>query len=114
MRNSKCTTAIKNVLAEANALMGYELELVPDRPDHEYPIRGQAPNRLGYRFHLTNDPDNRKMSLVVVLAVDDKPFVQLPDGTPTLSSDAKDRLFPAIDSCFSAGNSEKHTYIELF
>src|ERR1017187_10852815 len=37
MKNSNCTTAIKNILAEANALMGYELELVPD---HEYPIRG--------------------------------------------------------------------------
>ena len=111
MESNNCTTAINNVLAEANALMGYELELVPD---HEYPIRGQAPNRLGYKFHLTNDPDNRKMSLVVVLAVDDKPFVQLPDGTPTLNSEAKDRLFSAIESCFSAGKSEKHTFIELF
>ena len=28
MENNNCTTAIKNVLVEASALMGYELELV--------------------------------------------------------------------------------------
>jgi hypothetical protein len=28
MENNNCTTAINNVLAEANALMGHELELV--------------------------------------------------------------------------------------
>ena len=108
MENNNCTTAIKNVLVEASALMGYELELVPG---HEYPIPGQANNGLGYKFHRTNDPDHRTMSLVVYDVVYDPAFVQLPDGTPTLNSEAKDRLFAAIESFFSAGNSEKHTYI---
>ena len=105
MESNNCTTAINNVLAEANALMGYELELVPG---HEYPI--EANNcRLGYQFHRKDDPDNRIMSF----AVDDEEFVQLPDGRPTLNSQAKDRLFTGIESFFSAGNSAKHTYIEV-
>lgn len=109
MRKTDYTLAIKNLLAEASALMGYELELVPDT----YPKEG-ANNLFGYRVQRENDPDNRIMSLAVDLAMDNQQaFVQLPDGRPTLNSNAKDRIFAAFARFWSPGNSEKHTYIEV-
>jgi hypothetical protein len=105
--DKNCTTAIENVLAEASALVGHELELVPR--EHGYPIPGQAGHVLGYKFRRKNDSHTHIMSLTV----DDQEFVQLADGRPTLNPKAKNRLFDAIKSFFSAGNSEMHTYIEV-
>jgi hypothetical protein len=77
------------------------------------PVVNRRSRRVANPFYPFYGVEGQYVGTNPLKTSDDQEFVQLADGRPTLNPKAKNRLFDAIKSFFSAGNSEMHTYIEV-
>lgn len=106
MNYESYTAAIKALLDEVNGLTGLDLEI---HPGWSCPILDARTISVGYKLHRrTGEP--RTMSLAVDTF---SGFDYLPDGSTPLTAKGKAQLVKAIEDFWSAGNSARHTFVEV-
>jgi len=106
MNYDSYTVAINTLLDEINVSMGLDLEI---DPSWSCPILDAKNANVGYKVHRAKG-ENRIMSLAVDTLGG---FDFLLDGKTPLTANAKGKLVKAIEAFWSAGNSAKHTFIEV-
>ena len=97
---------MNDLFAELKMSKGLDLELHPFWPKI---ILDQRSNNIGYKVHQINDQADRIMSL----AVNPLLFDCLADGSKQLSSIAKGRITQAFTTFWSAGNTDRHVFVEI-